>query len=74
MFTASMFHCWPKMPRLVFLLLFVAIWGGIESASVDATEYTTVLQLKNGKVRGTLLEVGNGKKIEFYQALKYGML
>lgn len=37
-----------------------------------ADSFTEVVQLKNGKVKGLVIDAGDQKKVEFFQAIRYG--
>lgn len=36
------------------------------------TVFTNIVQLKAGQVRGSVIDVHGGHKVEFYEALKFG--
>ncbi|XP_017481160.1 PREDICTED: cholinesterase 1-like, partial [Rhagoletis zephyria] len=34
--------------------------------------YTSIVQLKNGQIRGSVIDAGDGLQVEFYEAIKFG--
>ena len=44
----------------------------LTSGLVAAREYAPVVQIEQGKVRGLVVEVENGEKVNFYQGIRYG--
>ncbi len=41
-------------------------------AAAAEPSYTQTVQLKSGKVRGLVVDAGDQKKVEFFQAIRYG--
>ena len=42
------------------------------AAAAAEPSYTQTVQLKSGKVRGLVVDAGDQKKVEFFQAIRYG--
>ena len=63
---------------MMFLLYqLIALFVTVSSVSLyplseDTKTYTSVVQLKSGKVRGFVHEVEEGVKVNFYQGIRYG--
>ncbi len=58
------------MTKLVFCVISILYLNFVLSTA----EYTNVVQLKNGKIRGLQLTVAkSNQKFEFYQAIKFGV-
>lgn len=56
-----------KLTFLSLCLLNILLWN----ANAE-TVFTNVVQLKSGQVRGSVIDVHGGHKVEFYEALKFG--
>ena len=62
------------MRQLIGALLLLAIVASISLVSSAAErERTHILQIKHGKVNGYFQDVGNGKKLMFYEGIRYGL-
>jgi len=63
-----------KMPEKMALLTLcaLAVAALLQPALAAEPSYTQVVQLKNGKVRGLVVDSGDQKKVEFFQAIRFG--
>lgn len=52
---------------VLFLCIFLVV-----QLTLAEQKYTQVVQLKNGKVKGLVIEADDQKKVEFFQGIKYG--
>ncbi len=60
------------MLNYAFLIVFVAHLSNFASLGDAVVNYTSIVQLKNGQIRGSVIDAGDGLQVEFYEAIKFG--
>ena len=60
------------MMTKIKVLVFLTLIFSVENIWCDEKEYAPIVQLKNGKVRGTVQESDPGSKVLLYSGIRYG--
>lgn len=65
-------HHIPKQMKEKLVILLCTLAG--VHLTLAEQNYTEVVQLKNGKIKGLVIDTGDQKTVEFFQAIRYGEL